>query len=65
MVLKACLGNGLTQVLRKSALTGTAGVPPAMSAQREPFSSAEVSKQLRACGAVRAGRPQSQQIIYA
>jgi hypothetical protein len=41
-------------------IAGTAGVPPAMSAEREQWVASIRSEELRACGALRAGRPRSQ-----
>ena len=45
-------------------ITGIAGVPPAMSAKRESVFDEVSSEMLRACGgALRAGRPRSQQRV--
>ena len=44
-------------------ITGIAGVPPAMSAERESVFDEVSSEMLRAFGALREGRPRSQQRV--
>ena len=44
-------------------ITGIAGVPPAVSAMRESVFEEVSSEMLRAVGALRAGRPRSQQTV--
>src|SRR6185295_9211978 len=50
----------ITQRRRRTVRTGTAGVPPAMSAKRETWVTHTSSQRFAPCGAWRARRPRSQ-----